>query len=1023
MPNYNKKTKLVILFFFIFLLGYLFPFSYSSGFNNRFISFIPNLEGFNVWNVIEVVSNGSNEESRFVSIAVDNEGNVHLAYIQHVPPYHHLLYKCRSAVTGTWGQIEAVHAPGDHALDPSLDIDQDFNVHLTWKVGSGCTNTIYYRKRYSNTGIWGSIETVASGDSRYPCLSVDTNGNVYALYVMGGWPDWDLYCRTRSAGGLWSSSELVSSESTAQSNEGFVKVDNEGNVHVCWTDITNYMGSSDDSDIFYKVKNATTGSWTTTEVVSNQISTNGKESTLYVDSNKMVHFTWEDTSDHNIYYRSKDLMTGIWSTTEQVSTEIGGQSLLPSIVVNNSIHIVWMDSFNYAGSGSDFDIFYKYKDSNTGNWSSTEVISNPCNSYSYQPCLAIDKNSNLHVAWEDATDYNGAGTDLDIFYTFKILGTTGANPTNPFLYLENPIIIIIFIIIMVGAVATGSVIIIRVVPSKIKNQRLENHKEFILTNKKPISLARVDKIFKVPSGESSKNLKLLLKKRQVEGVIYQGDKYFIPASFIDEIERQLGTASSPKKVEYKDQIPIPIFQVNQIYLFDKYRNYDFSPELFKAIINYLIETQVIIGYNDKDKLFLLRGFGLRALFTNVKGFDLEFLAQNFQEIEKWGVEILKFKSIYKRIPNEEEAEDVGIPGELVPLIYSFIQIQIIKPLQDYLSKSEKEYYDKLSLITIKKLQALDLDLSLDNLVLYANLGIKDAKIVQFLFNKQLKEEFKIDWPLSTKELEIYDKLSNKLFALIKNKPELRNGNNLEGLKIMLELGITMEKLQFLLEFVKKVTSEPFIMKFEYFGSDDLKIYENLAKSILKNSEDLLTFNLTKIATDLGIGIYTARIAVAYYEWILHDYEPKSISLFLQREKKEFGLKVREVLNYLKISQNELSLLNLIKDLNFGLKEAYDFLSLYQQILAEKKDFDKLLTSHKKIIKQNADKIQRLIKQKGKSEINLDDLILETDIFLSDLWNALLYIKDTGLIDLKIKTTKPKISTENIDIKISHFNLN
>jgi hypothetical protein len=50
-----------------------------------------------------------------------------------------------------------------------------------------------------------------------------------------------------------------------------------------------------------------------------------------------------------------------WTTVEVVSTESTGNSDVPSLAIDDegNLHIVWRDATNYAGSGSDWDIFYK----------------------------------------------------------------------------------------------------------------------------------------------------------------------------------------------------------------------------------------------------------------------------------------------------------------------------------------------------------------------------------------------------------------------------------------------------------------------------------------------------------------------------------------------------------------------------------------------------------------------------------------------------------------------------------------
>lgn len=53
-----------------------------------------------------------------------------------------------------------------------------------------------------------------------------------------------------------------------------------------------------------------------------------------------------------------------------VSTESTARSIRPAIVVdtNDNIHIVWDDLTNYGGSGSDSDIFYKRWNNSTQTW-------------------------------------------------------------------------------------------------------------------------------------------------------------------------------------------------------------------------------------------------------------------------------------------------------------------------------------------------------------------------------------------------------------------------------------------------------------------------------------------------------------------------------------------------------------------------------------------------------------------------------------------------------------------------------
>ena len=104
--------------------------------------------------------------------------------------------------------------------------------------------------------------------------------------------------------------------------------------------------------------------------------------------------------------------------TEVVSTESTVHSSSPTIVVDGAgnMHVVWEEATDYDNSGTDIDIFYKQWDAVTSTWTPTEVISTESTGSSSYPTIAVDCIGNVHVAWQDSTPYGGSGTDWDIFY-------------------------------------------------------------------------------------------------------------------------------------------------------------------------------------------------------------------------------------------------------------------------------------------------------------------------------------------------------------------------------------------------------------------------------------------------------------------------------------------------------------------------------------------------------------------------------------------------------------------------------
>ncbi|MBY9000345.1 MAG: hypothetical protein KGD64_05490 [Candidatus Heimdallarchaeota archaeon] len=223
----------------------------------------------------------------------------------------------------------------------------------------------------------------------------------------------------------WTDYELISTESTLESKHLNIAADSVGNIHIVWADLTAYLGCGSDSDIFYKYWDATSDSWSTTEVVSTESTSYSSYPALAVDSTNKIHIVWIDTTDYagagtdlDIFYKSRS-SEGLWSITEVVSPT-SDDSLKPSIAVDSAdnLHLVWQDITDYLGSGTDSDVFYRIRPSGSI-WSTTEVVSSGSTGSSYNPFIVVNSLNTAYITWQDTTDYLGAGTDWDIFYRFK----------------------------------------------------------------------------------------------------------------------------------------------------------------------------------------------------------------------------------------------------------------------------------------------------------------------------------------------------------------------------------------------------------------------------------------------------------------------------------------------------------------------------------------------------------------------------------------------------------------------------
>ncbi|KON27466.1 hypothetical protein AC481_04865 [miscellaneous Crenarchaeota group archaeon SMTZ-80] len=326
------------------------------------------------WSTTEVVSTESNQLSYFPSLAVEIDGTVHIV----------------------WAENSSYGDSGD-----------DYDIFYKMKTIDG----------YWTTTELVSVESI--NDSLYPSVAVDNEGTIHVVWdefdYEGNTDDTEIYYKMKPSGGNWKDypTEVVSSESTNLTAVPVIDVDDSGAVHVAWMDLSNYRDSVEDWDIFYKMKSGD-GIWTTTEVVSSESYNESSWPSLAVEPDGTVHIAWDEFTeswDSFVVYKQKS-NEGEWTTTELVSTESSDWAFEPSIAVNEgSIHVAWIDYSEYGGAGWDSDIFYKMKPISE-DWTITEVISTGSVLESRGPNLAVDNNGMAHVVWEEEINF----PDIDIYY-------------------------------------------------------------------------------------------------------------------------------------------------------------------------------------------------------------------------------------------------------------------------------------------------------------------------------------------------------------------------------------------------------------------------------------------------------------------------------------------------------------------------------------------------------------------------------------------------------------------------------
>ncbi|PXF53299.1 MAG: hypothetical protein C4B56_02405 [Candidatus Methanophagaceae archaeon] len=131
---------------------------------------------------------------------------------------------------------------------------------------------------------------------------------------------------------------------------------------------------------------------------------------IAVDSNNNVHIVWEDNRDGNywIYYTKLDNQGNTLIDDKQILSLpfIGSNELFtydaPSIALdsNDNIHLAFID---YVDSAI-YEVFYVKLDNNGTILGDIKRVDNNL-ALKRSPDIAVDSDNNVHIVWEDYTDY------------------------------------------------------------------------------------------------------------------------------------------------------------------------------------------------------------------------------------------------------------------------------------------------------------------------------------------------------------------------------------------------------------------------------------------------------------------------------------------------------------------------------------------------------------------------------------------------------------------------------------------
>jgi hypothetical protein len=389
------------------------------------IYFAYRASGSTTWGAsLRVNDDAGTAQQSYPAIAVDPSGNAYAIWTDERNGREDIYFAYRPA-GGSWGTNVRVNDDDRTAwrLYPAITVDTNGNAYAVWPDSRNGDADIYFAYRPAG-GDWGANLRVNDDTSTewqsYPDIAVDLGGNAYAVWCTFHDDDqWKTYFAYRPAGGNWGSSVRVDDAppGTARASNPSIAVDINANAYAVWYDYRNDTG-----DIYFAYRPAG-GTWGTNTLIDPNFYPFQFSPDIAVDANGSAYAVWtERHTGNDIYFAYLEAGSPTWSVGVRVNDDSGTvQQGAPAIAVDadGNAHAVWIDYRN-----GNPDIYHAIRLA-SGEWSANNRVDDDvCGGTSQNVAsIAVDPAGNAYAVWNDMRNGN-----YDIYFAYRPAGGDwGAN--------------------------------------------------------------------------------------------------------------------------------------------------------------------------------------------------------------------------------------------------------------------------------------------------------------------------------------------------------------------------------------------------------------------------------------------------------------------------------------------------------------------------------------------------------------------------------------------------------------------
>ncbi|MDP6562685.1 MAG: putative Ig domain-containing protein, partial [Candidatus Thalassarchaeum sp.] len=341
------------------------------------------------WQIEEVDDSGTT--GRYMSIAIDSNDLPHISYV-HDTSLDEVRY---AHYNGTEWSIETVDTPY-YAGDTSIALDSSGNAHISYAVYNSSGSSYNLRYSYHNGAEWVYEDIKDYRDSWYSWSATGYSSQIKLnstdaphIVFFDDYYD-DVYISIRT-GGTWSSTSVddYGGYYTTNGERGAsLAIDSSDGLHVAFYDMSG-------RDLHYAYRANGDDTWTETENIDTSSSYMATSLSIAVDSSDRPHIAYHDRSSWDLEYARFDGSSWMKSTLDQTNN-VGRY---PSIAIDqyDQVNIAYE---NYSA--------YDVKSIVIRNGAARSSTIGQVGSHHYHLGSAVDASGNMHLSYYNGSDTAGS---------------------------------------------------------------------------------------------------------------------------------------------------------------------------------------------------------------------------------------------------------------------------------------------------------------------------------------------------------------------------------------------------------------------------------------------------------------------------------------------------------------------------------------------------------------------------------------------------------------------------------------